>query len=94
MTYLVKPYRREALVPAVELALARYREMEALEGQIGDLEGRLEVRKIVDRAKGKLIDDHAMSEQDAYAFIQSTAMSQRRTMRDVAGDLLEGRLTP
>ena len=94
MTYLVKPYRRDALVPAVELALARYREMEALEGQIGDLEDRLEVRKIVDRAKGRLIDDHSLSEQDAYVFIQRTAMSQRRTMRDVADDVLEGRITP
>ena len=94
MTYLVKPYRREALVPAVELALARYREMEALEGQVGDLEDRLKVRKIVDRAKGRLIDGHAMSEQDAYAFLQRTAMSQRRTMRDVAGDVLEGLISP
>ena len=94
MTYLVKPYRRDALVPAVELALARYREMEALEGQVGDLEERLEVRKIVDRAKGRLIDAHALSEQDAYAFIQRTAMSQRRTMRDVAGDVVDGRVTP
>ncbi len=94
MTYLVKPYRRDALVPAVELALARYREMEALEGQIGDLEDRLEVRKLVDRAKGRLLDDHAMSENSAYAFIQRTAMSQRRTMRDVAADILDGRLSP
>ena len=94
MTYLVKPYRRDALVPAVELALARYREMEALEGQVGDLEDRLEVRKIVDRAKGRLIDDHSLSEQDAHAFIQRTAMSQRRTMRDVAGDVLDGRIAP
>ena len=94
MTYLVKPYRREALVPAVELALARYREMEALEGQVGDLEDRLEVRKIVDRAKGRLIDEHGLSEQDAYAFVQRTAMSQRRTMRAVAGDVLEGRVAP
>ena len=94
MTYLVKPYRGEALVPAVELALARYREMEALEGQIGDLEDRLEVRKIVDRAKGRLIDDHSLTEQDAYVFIQRTAMSQRRTMREVADDVLEGRITP
>ena len=94
MTYLIKPYRRDALVPAVELALARYREMEALEGQIGDLEDRLEVRKIVDRAKGRLIDDHGLSEQDAYAFIQRTAMSQRRTMRDVAADVLEDRIAP
>ena len=94
MTYLVKPYRREALVPAVELALARYREMEALEGQVGDLEDRLEVRKIVDRAKGRLIDEHSLSEQDAYVFVQRTAMSQRRTMRDVAGDVLDGRISP
>ena len=94
MTYLVKPYRRDALVPAVELALARFREMEALEGQVGDLEDRLEVRKLLDRAKGRLIDGHSMSEQDAYAFIQRTAMSQRRTMQDVAGDILECRIAP
>ncbi len=94
MTYLVKPYRRDALVPAVELALARYREMEALEGQVGDLEDRLEVRKIVDRAKGRLIDDHALSEQEAHAFLQRTAMSQRRTLREVANEVLEGRLAP
>ena len=94
MTYLVKPYRRDALVPAVELALARFREMEALEGQVGDLEGRLEVRKLLDRAKGRLIDGHGMSEQDAYAFIQRTAMSQRRTMQEVAGDVLEERIAP
>ena len=94
MTYLVKPYRREALAPAVELALARYREMEALEGRVGDLEDRLEVRKIVDRAKGRLLDGHGLSEQDAYTFIQRTAMAQRRTMRDVANDVLEGRVAP
>ena len=94
MTYLVKPYRREALVPAVELALARYRELEALEGRVGELEDRLEVRKLVDRAKGLLIDGHSLSEQDAYAFIQRTAMSQRRTMRAVSADIIEGRLEP
>jgi response regulator NasT len=94
MTYLVKPYRRDALVPAVQLALARYREMEALEGQVDDLEARLEVRKLLDRAKGRLIDGHGMSEQDAYAFIQRTAMAQRRTMQAVAGDVLEDRITP
>ncbi|MYB02687.1 MAG: response regulator [Acidimicrobiaceae bacterium] len=94
MTYLVKPYRRDALVPAVDLALARFKEMEALEGRVGDLEGRLEVRKLLDRAKGRLIDGHGMSEQDAYVFIQRTAMSQRRTMQDVAGDVLEDRIAP
>ncbi len=94
MTYLIKPYRRDALVPAVELALARYRETEALEGQIGDLQERLEVRKIIDRAKGRLIDEHALSEKDAYSFIQRTAMSHRKTMRAVADDVLAGRETP
>ena len=94
MTYLVKPYRREALVPAVEMALARYREMQALEGQVGDLEERLEVRKILDRAKGRLIDGHGLSEQDAYTFIQRTAMAQRRTMSAVADDIVEDRIEP
>ncbi len=94
MTYLVKPYRRESLVPAVELALARFREMEALEGQVGELEERLEVRKLLDRAKGYLIDSHGMSEQDAYLFIQRTAMSRRRTMRDISVDVLTGALKP
>ena len=94
MAFLVKPFRREALVPAVELALARFREMEALEGLVGELEDRLEVRKLVDRAKGRLIDGHGLSEQDAYTFIQSTAMSQRRTIGAVADDIIEGRLEP
>ena len=94
MTYLVKPFRREALIPAVELAMARFREMEALEGLVGELAGRLELRKLVDRAKGRLIDGHSLSEQDAYTFIQRSAMSQRRTIGAVAKDILEGRLEP
>lgn len=94
MSYLVKPYEPDDLVPAVELALARFREFRALEGQVADLADRLEVRKLVDRAKGKLMDDHKMSEQDAFSFIQSAAMSQRRTMRDVSGDILAGAVVP
>ena len=94
MAYLVKPYQPDDLVPAVELALARFREFRALEGQVADLADRLEVRKLVDQAKGKLMDEHAMSEQDAFSFIQSTAMSQRRTMRDVSRDVLDGAVGP
>lgn len=94
MSYLVKPYEPDDLVPAVELALARFREFRALEGQVADLSDRLEVRKLVDRAKGKLMDDHQMSEQDAFSFIQSAAMSQRRTMRDVSSDILAGAVVP
>ena len=92
MAYLVKPYQRDDLVPAVELALARFREMAALEGHVADLEDRLEVRKLVDRAKGLLMDGRRMTERDAFGFIQRLAMSQRRTMRSVAEDIIEGRL--
>lgn len=94
MAFLVKPYQRDELVPAIELALARFREFNALEGHVAELEDRLEVRKMVDRAKGVLIDCHGLSEADAYAFIQRSAMSQRRTMRDVAVDVLEHRMAP
>jgi AmiR/NasT family two-component response regulator len=94
MAFLVKPYQRDELVPAIELALARFREFNALEGHAADLEDRLEVRKLLDRAKGLLIDVHGLSEADAYSFIQQSAMSQRRTMRDVALDVLERRVAP
>lgn len=94
MAFLVKPYQHDELVPAIELALARFREFNALEGHVAELEDRLEVRKVVDRAKGVLIDSHGLSEADAYSFIQRTAMSQRRTMRDVAVDVLERRMAP
>ena len=94
MAFLVKPYQRDELVPAIELALARFREFNALEGHVADLEDRLEVRKLLDRAKGLLIDVHGLSEADAYSFIQQSAMSQRRTMRDVALDVLERRVAP
>jgi AmiR/NasT family two-component response regulator len=94
MAYLVKPYQRNDLVPAVELALARFREFKALEGQVEQLGERLEVRKLVDRAKGRLIDDHGLSEADAFAFIQQTAMTGRRKMADVASEIIEGQLSP
>ena len=94
MAFLVKPYQRDELVPAIELASARFREFSALEGQIADLEDRLEVRKLIDRAKGLLIDSYGLSESDAFSFVQQSAMSQRRTMREVATDVLEGRAAP
>ena len=90
MAYLVKPYQKVDLVPAVELALARYREFRGLEGQVGELEERLAVRKLVDRAKGHLMDNRGMTEADAFAFLQQTAMAQRRTMADVANEVLAG----
>lgn len=94
MAYLVKPYQRAELVPAIETALARFRELRALDAQVGALADQLEVRKIIDRAKGRLIDDHALSEADAFRFLQQQAMSGRRTMAEVAEEVLAGTLTP
>jgi len=94
MAYLVKPCRRDDLAPAVELALARFRELGALEGHVAELEDKLEVRRFLDRAKGRLMDRFAMSEREAHRFIQRTAMSQRRTLREVAQDVIQGRARP
>jgi response regulator NasT len=92
--YLVKPFQRAELVPAVELALARHRERIALEDEVQQLEARLEARKVIDRAKGMLIDEHFMTEADAFSFIQKTAMRTRTTMQVVAEQILAGTLAP
>ncbi len=94
MAYLVKPYQRADLAPAIETALARYRETQALAARADDLADQLEIRKLVDRAKGRLIDDHSMSEADAFRFLQTEAMSNRRTTADVATDVIAGTLAP
>ncbi len=94
MAYLVKPYQRAELVPAIETALARFRELRALDAQVGDLADQLEARKLIDRAKGRLIDHHGLAEADAFRFLQQQAMSSRRTMAEVAHDVLAGTLTP
>lgn len=94
LAYLVKPFERAELVAAVEVALARHAEMAALRGEVRELTERLETRKIVDRAKGMLMDLHEMRESEAFSFMQRTAMSQRRTMRAVAADVLVGDLAP
>jgi response regulator NasT len=94
LAYLVKPFQKTDLIPAIEVALGRFRELQALAGEVDTLGEQLEARKIVDRAKGVLIDQHHMTEQDAFAFVQRTAMSQRCKMRDVAEKILAGELTP
>ena len=88
--YLVKPFQRSDLVPAIEVALARHKEMRALAEEVESLEEMLETRKVVDRAKGRLMDDYGMSEAEAYRFIQQAAMRRRLTMRRVAELILEG----
>ena len=89
LAYLVKPFERVELVPAVELALVRFRELVALNHQVERAEARLEARKAIDRAKGRLMDVIAMSESDAYSHIQHQAMSERRPMAEVAAEIVE-----
>lgn len=94
LAYLVKPFQRSELIPAVELAVGRFREIKALADQNESLEDQLETRKVVDRAKGKLMDDHNLAERDAFSFIQKTAMRERKTMKAVAEQVIAGDITP
>ena len=94
LAYLVKPFQKTDLVPAIEVAIARFREMQALNGEVDALEEQLEARKSIDRAKGILIDQCTMSESDAYGFIQRGAMNHRTTMKAVADMVIAGTLRP
>ncbi|MCE2710772.1 MAG: response regulator [Ilumatobacteraceae bacterium] len=94
VAYLVKPFQKTELVPAIELATARYAETKALVSEVSELTERLEVRKLLDRAKGRLIDVHGMKEADAFSFIQKSAMTKRATMRSVAEAVVKGELVP
>jgi two-component system, response regulator PdtaR len=78
LAYLVKPFQRSELIPAVEVAIGRHRELRRWPSEVQTLEDQLETRKLVDRAKGLLMDRHGLSEAEAFAFIQKTAMQQRR----------------
>ncbi|MFA6665471.1 MAG: response regulator [Armatimonadota bacterium] len=82
--YLVKPFKETDLLPAIEIAISRYREMEALSKEVGSLQEKMEARKIIDRAKGVLMDKRGMKEQDAFRWIQMQAMSSRKSMREIA----------
>jgi response regulator NasT len=99
--YLVKPFQRSELVPAIEVALARFAEFRAIEeeharlsGEVATLEEKLETRRLVDRAKGVLMDNNALGEAEAFSFIQHTAMTRRAPMREIAQEILDGKLTP
>ncbi|MFM8652494.1 MAG: ANTAR domain-containing response regulator [Acidimicrobiaceae bacterium] len=94
LAYLVKPFQKTDLVPAIELAIARFAELKSLSGEVAALGAQLEIRKLVDRAKGVLIDKYQMSESDAFSFIQSMAMSQRMKMGDIAEQIIAGKLHP
>lgn len=89
MAYLVKPFSKADLVPAIEMATSRYAELSALEAEVSSLQGRLETRKLVERAKGLLQSRHGMSEPEAFRWIQKNSMDRRLTMHKVAETVVE-----
>ena len=94
LAYLVKPFQKTELLPAVEVALGRFREMQALDDEVENLQEQLATRRIVDRAKGVLMDKHGLTEAASFGFIQRTAMNERRSMRSVAEEVVSGQLAP
>ncbi len=86
--YVVKPFREQELVPAIEVALERFREFRALEREVADLKEALETRKLVDRAKGLLMDTQGLTEAEAFRKIQKMSMNTRKSMREVAEAIL------
>ncbi|WP_243710895.1 response regulator [Actinomadura sp. KC216] len=90
MAYLVKPFSKTDLAPAIEMAVSRYTELRALEAEVAGLQERLETRKVVDRAKGLLQEAHGWSEPEAFRWIQKTSMDRRLTMRAVAEAVVAG----
>ena len=89
MAYLVKPFAKRDLVPAIELAVSRFAELQALEAEVATLTDRLETRKVIDRAKGLLMSRQGLTEPDAFRWIQRTAMDRRTTMKAVAEAVVE-----
>lgn len=90
MAYLVKPFQKSDLVPAIEMAVSRYAEVRALETEVADLQERFETRKLVDRAKGLLQAEHGFSEPEAFRWIQKQSMDRRLSMRAVAEAVVAG----
>jgi len=88
LAYLVKPFQRSDLVPSIELALGRFKEISDLKQETLMLRESLQTRKLVDRAKGLLIDNYGLKESDAYRYLQKKAMEDRTTMKAVAEDIL------
>lgn len=89
MAYLVKPFGKSDLLPAIEMAVSRFAELQQLEAEVADLNERLATRKVVDRAKGVLQEKLGLSEPDAFRWIQKTAMDLRLSMREVADGVVE-----
>ncbi|CAN5253441.1 ANTAR domain-containing response regulator [soil metagenome] len=94
LAYLVKPFQKSELIPAVEVALGRFQEIRALQDQNLTLSEQLETRKLVDRAKGRLMDGHGLSEHEAFRFVQKAAMDTRAPLKVVAQRVIDGDLKP
>lgn len=94
MAYLVKPFQAKDLMPALELALSRFGQLVALEQEVADLHSRLQARKLLDRAKALLQAEYAMTEAQAFGWVQRASMDGRRSMRAVAQDVLDGTARP
>jgi AmiR/NasT family two-component response regulator len=94
LAYLVKPFQKSDLIPAIEVALGRFAELAALERDVEDLQARLEARKQIDRAKGRLMDGHGLTEADSWRFLQQQAMANRVKIDEIARRVVDGELTP
>jgi response regulator NasT len=88
VSYLVKPFREADLLPALEVAMARFTELRALDKQLGDLKEALETRKVVERAKGFLMEKQGLSETEAFRRIQQLSMNTRKPMKEIAQSIL------
>ncbi|MGI9016040.1 MAG: ANTAR domain-containing response regulator [Euzebya sp.] len=89
MAYLVKPFQKHDLLPAIEIAAGRFKDMQGLEAEVGTLNDRLEARKFVERAKGLLMENQDMTEPQAFRWLQKAAMEQRVTMKNIAEQVIE-----
>ncbi len=88
VNYIVKPFREAELLPAIEIALARFAEFNTINKELGDLKDTMETRKLIERAKGVLMDTQGLKEQDAFRKIQQLSMNTRKSMREIAQAIL------
>jgi response regulator NasT len=94
MAYVVKPFSINDLVPAIEIAISRHKQMKSLEDEVADIYERLETRKVIDRAKGILMKAMNLSEPESFSWIQKTAMDRRISMKDVANAIISPEAAP
>jgi response regulator NasT len=94
MAYVVKPFLINDLVPAIEIAISRHKQMKSLESEVADIYDRLETRKVIDRAKGILMRAMNLSEPESFSWIQKTAMDRRISMKEVAMAIIDPNLMP